>query len=90
MSSVSCAGVSQFFGFEHDAAVVSVPLLDISFVDDVALPLMAPPERILSDLRMLIEVAVVTFASHGMELNFGKGKSEALIHWGGSRAARCG
>ena len=56
-----------------------VPLHEVSFVDDVAIPIISSADRLVTDVRLVIESALVVFAQHGLELNFSPGKTEALL-----------
>ena len=61
-------------------------LHEVSFVDDVAIPVCSPADSIIDSIRSVSECALVVFARHGMGLNFCPGKSECLIHWAGAGA----
>ena len=86
IATASCAG-SEIAFHRHDMPPESVvKLLDVSFVDDVALPVCSSADAIIDSIRNVSESALVAFARHGLELNFCPGKSECLIHWAGAGA----
>ena len=55
---------------------------DVTFFDDVALLIDEPrPRKMLDKLRATTEHVVFSFAKFSMNLNFKKGKSEAVVLW---------
>ena len=55
----------------------------MSFVDDVATVVAATAGQAVRTAKMLAEIAAEMYPRYGMPLNFGPGKSEALIRWVG-------
>ena len=64
--------------------------MEVSFVHDVAIPVMTHAEDIARKSGCIVRCAVATFKIYGMELNFKPGKSEGIIGFfgPGSRIAR--
>jgi hypothetical protein len=61
---------------------------DVSYVDDAVLPVYGVPEIIESRISAVVVVAVDTFSSFAMSLNFTAGKTEVLIQWSGKNAVQ--
>jgi len=62
---------------------------DVSYVDDVAMPVLAPACNLMEKVATIANCAYAVFASFGMALNFNPGKSECTVGFfgPGSRAA---
>ena len=65
-------------------------MLDVSFVDDVAIPVLSPAIGLVSKVSRVVACVVEVFSLHGMALNFKPGKSEGIIGFNGqgSRISR--
>jgi hypothetical protein len=65
-------------------------LVDVSFVDDVAVPVTAPAEKIVTKTGLVVSCVCRTFRAYAMTLNFKHGKSEGIVGFfgKGSRIAR--
>ena len=76
-SSISIGGVS------HD-------VVDVSFVDDVAIPVFAPAAGLVDKAGRIVQCAFHVFLLYGMTLNFKPNKSEGIVGFFGtnSRKAR--
>ena len=85
--SAASSDVQSFFGIRNMPAGDTIEHLEISFVDDVAIPVIAAAADLVASIRKTIEISVAVFARYGLQLNFSPGKSEAVIHWGGPGAA---
>jgi hypothetical protein len=70
-------------GFPHS-------VVDVSFVDDVAIPCLGSASEITAKTGSIASTAFSVFRTFGMTLNFKPGKSEAILgfHGPGSRAAK--
>jgi len=68
----------------------STHVKDVSFVDDVSIPVLAPSNQICHKVSSIANCAYSVFISYGMRLNFNAGKSEATIgfYGAGSKNAR--
>ncbi len=61
----------------------SIPLTDLSFVDDMALPIVCPASILISHIADVCGIVYVTFRMYGMELNFAPGKSAVVLRFQG-------
>ena len=61
---------------EHDS---SLPLQDISFVDDMALPILCSADTLLEHIADVCGIVYLVFRMYGMELNFAPGKSAVVL-----------
>jgi hypothetical protein len=57
----------------------SFAVSDVSFVDDLAIPILAPANLLCTKISMVANCAYRVFSSYGMVLNFLPGKSECTI-----------
>ena len=57
----------------------SYAVSDVSFVDDLAIPILAPANLLCTKISMVANCAYRVFSSYGMLLNFLPGKSECTI-----------
>ena len=86
---MSDADALSFFG------VLSAPcehqLSRIAYVDDGAIPILAPACSILDRLSRVASVCKFTYESFGLSINFAPGKTEAVIAFNGpgAQAVRC-
>ena len=56
---------------------------EVSYVDDMAMPIFSDASSVLVKLAHATSICIDVFHRFGLELNFGNGKSEALIQWRG-------
>ena len=65
-------------------------MVDVSFVDDVAIPVSAPANMLVQKTSMVVRCVCDVFHVYGMTLNFKPGKSEGIIGFfgPGARIAR--
>jgi len=60
-----------------------VPLADVSFVDDMALPIVGSAAMITDHIADVCGIVYLTFLMYGMELNFSPGKSAVILKFQG-------
>jgi len=60
-----------------------VPLADVSFVDDMALPIVDSAAMITDHIADVCGIVYLTFLMYGMELNFSPGKSAVILKFQG-------
>ena len=58
---------------------------DVSFVDDVAIPVLAEASNLCHKISKVTSLASSVYASYGMKLNFNPGKSEATVGFYGHK-----
>ena len=63
----------------------SVTLHEVSFVDDVAIPVLGEADALLARISEVASIADAVFAGLGLVLNFAPGKSEAVVRFPGGR-----
>ena len=73
--SLSHNGLESFI----DIGLQRVKVHDVSFVDDVALPVLCDPAGLCDKIGKTTDCAIEVFSSFGMKLNFSPGKSEATV-----------
>ncbi len=56
-----------------------IPLDDVSFVDDMALPIVCPANILTSHIADVCGIVYIVFRMYGMELNFSPGKSAVVL-----------
>ncbi len=61
----------------------AIPLADVSFVDDMALPIICSAAVLTQHIADVCGVVFLTFLTYGMELNFSPGKSEVVLKFQG-------
>ncbi len=61
-----------------------IPLADVSFVDDMALPIVCPASVLTSHIADVCGIVLLTFSAYGMELNFAPGKSAVVLRFQGA------
>ena len=61
----------------------SIPLTDVSFVDDMALPIACPANILINHIADVCGIVYITFRMYGMELNFAPGKSAVVLRFQG-------
>eukprot|EP00973_Karenia_brevis_P008339 1128393-Karenia_brevis.AAC.1 len=73
--------IHEFSISDPDAFTVASPqaLHEVSFVDDCALPVLAPAPQLVSNISKVVSISVSVFAWYSMQFNFNAGKSETLI-----------
>jgi len=69
-----------------EVAGVTCDLLDVGYVDDTAIPIVASCAELVNKTTMIAKTACAVFASFFMQLNFNPGKSEAMATWRGKGA----
>eukprot|EP00973_Karenia_brevis_P014950 2039661-Karenia_brevis.AAC.1 len=63
------------------------PVVEVTFVDDECIMLCASTPRLLQKAAaMLLEAVVETFTLFALEINWSKGKSEAMVKFRGDGA----
>ena len=85
--SVPCRNPGEVFGGDAPTCL-HCPVVEVSFVDDVAVPVLAPAASLTSSVASVASIACEVFAAYGLKLNFQPGKSEAMFFWGGVGAER--
>ena len=80
-----CSSPSDVFGGDAPAATEFL-FSEVSFVDDVAVPLLSPAPSLTSSVATAAAVAHDVFAEFGLVLNFKPGKSEAILFWAGQKS----
>ena len=63
----------------------NLPVIEVSFVDDVAIPVVSTACNIVQKTASTAAIAYKIFLMYGLKLNFAKGKSEAIIAFRGYR-----
>ena len=58
-----------------------IPLADVSFVDDMALPIVCPAAMLVNHIADVCGIVYLTFLMYGMELNFLPGKSAVVLRF---------
>ena len=84
---LACASLDSTLRFSDG----SIPLKDVSFVDDMALPVIADSaSQIVHKVSQITSIVFVVFRLYGMELNFSPGKSAGIMNFvgAGSKQAR--
>ena len=88
---LAAEGLVSEFAFPDDHEVFSSLLSDasfiahdISYVDDSVFPVFAPASQLIPKLRRTCEVVHDQFMSHGLQVNYGAGKTEAICVWLGT------
>ena len=86
--SVSDSAARSFFGLEGEGGGQTITR--VAYVDDAVIPIVAPAPLIVARLVTTASVAKLVYENHGLELNFGAGKSEAVMsfHGPGAQQAR--
>ncbi len=60
-----------------------IPLADVSFVDDMALPIVCPAAMLVNHIADVCGIVYLTFLMYGMELKFLPGKSAVVLRFQG-------
>ncbi len=60
-----------------------IPLHDVSFVDDMAVPIACPANILTSHIADVCGIVYLVFRMYGMELNFSPGKSAVVLQFQG-------
>ena len=60
---------------------------EVSYIDDMAIPIFSDAACATQKLGAACAIAFDLFSEYGLDLNFGIGKSEALIQWIGRGSA---
>eukprot|EP00959_Pyramimonas_sp_CCMP1952_P394178 8259303-Pyramimonas_sp.AAC.1 len=55
------------------------PLVDITFVDDVIIPIVQENDCIIQSVKDAMDIMHASFVAHFMEPNYGRGKTGALF-----------
>ena len=63
-------------------------VLEASFVDDAAHPIVASPHEILRQIKLAINILDFVFTKYGLALNFKQGKTEVLIVFAGAGSGK--
>eukprot|EP00973_Karenia_brevis_P023568 3246530-Karenia_brevis.AAC.1 len=66
---------------------VDVPLHEVGYVDDSAIPCFGNPAELVNKTAAMVECSNRIFNLYAMQLNFSAGKSEALAVWRGPGSA---
>ena len=61
---------------------------EVGYVDDTAIPVLAPALHLVDRTRRVAEIAKAVFGMYAMELNWNPGKSEAIAIWRGPHARK--
>lgn len=71
----------------HSATIPSeVALESVEYMDDVAIPVLAPADRLADSVAAVAGIMQSTFSAHGLVVNWSRGKSEAILHFRGPGA----
>eukprot|EP00973_Karenia_brevis_P069598 9677735-Karenia_brevis.AAC.1 len=73
---------------KYDGMGEGLFLHDVSYSDDVAVPVFAPAAQVSEKLACAAACCVQVFALYGLDVNFSPGKSEAIIRWIGPGSAQ--
>ena len=65
--------------FRLDIGGQQFPLKDVSFVDDMALPIVSTAENLIGHVSKVCTVIHLTFQVFGMLLNYAPGKSAVVL-----------
>ncbi len=57
----------------------TIPLQDVSFIDDMALPVVCPAGNLIQHIADVCGIVYMVFRMYGMELNFPPGKSAVVL-----------
>eukprot|EP00973_Karenia_brevis_P006983 946669-Karenia_brevis.AAC.1 len=67
----------------HAKAAPSYTFTDVSFVDDTIVPVFAPASELLAKVTTALPIIHRVFSEHGFQLNYSRGKSEAMFKFFG-------
>ena len=75
--------VSQDISSSIQLGAMQHDVFEVSFVDDVAVPVFAPAREIIPKTTRVVQCAFEVFRVYGMSLNFRTNKSEGIVAFHG-------
>ena len=84
---VDTEGAAQYFG-ESELHGQTLGMQDADYMDDTVFPIVAPARKLVDAVVAAAVIISDTFAQYGFKVNFGSGKTEAVLIFRGAGAIK--